>query len=319
MRFGEFTLYMPALLKPAPAALLTMLWALWSDRNPGDVPPPSAGRVSIELNESLPHAYYYAGGYRPSGTRAVRIDMLERLAGLIRTARNESTTREGFETTAQMMSLVGCSGEDFEAILRSLGFRKNVVKRKVVAEAKPTPSSEPQSDTSTPEAAAKTITTESETTEAPSPATEQVAEQETTTDPATAASAEQETPAKIDTATTDAANVEEEVELTLWRPAMRRPKPTPKPAARRKADGNTKSEQKDTRGRGPNQNKNKGRGPKSGNRNTGGRPQQGKGGNNRPPREKKADPNSPFAVLAGLKAELSDSDKKAKSKEPEKA
>lgn len=319
MRFGEFTLYMPALLKPAPAALLTMLWALWSDRNPGDVPPPSAGRVSIELNESLPHAYYYAGGYRPSGTRAVRIDMLERLAGLIRTARNESTTREGFETTAQMMSLVGCSGEDFEAILRSLGFRKNVVKRQVVAEAKTTPSSEPQSDTNTPEAAAKTITTESETTEAPSPATEQVAEQETTTDPATAASAEQETPAKIDTATTVAANVEEEVELTLWRPAMRRPKPTPKPAARRKADGNTKGEQKDTRGRGPHQNKNKGRGPKSGNRNTGGRPQQGKGGNNRPPREKKADPNSPFAVLAGLKAELSDSDKKAKSKEPEKA
>ena len=38
-----------------------------------------------------------------------------------------------------------------------------------------------------------------------------------------------------------------------------------------------------------------------------------------PRREKKADPNSPFAVLAGLKAELSSAQKNNKAKEPEKA
>ena len=54
------------------------------------------------MTENLPHAYYYAAGYRPSGVRAVRIDMLERLAGLIRTARNEAKSREGFEATSQM-------------------------------------------------------------------------------------------------------------------------------------------------------------------------------------------------------------------------
>jgi len=132
MRFGEYTLFMPALLKPAPASLLTQLWALWQERKPTDFTPPKAGLVSVEMADNIPHAYYYASGYRPSGKRAVRIDMLERLAGEIRKAR-EKGSREGFEISTQMMSLVGCSGEDFDTILTSLSFRKNTVKRKIPA------------------------------------------------------------------------------------------------------------------------------------------------------------------------------------------
>lgn len=128
MRFGEYTLFMPALLKPAPASLLTLLWALWHDRDPSALTPIKAGLVSTPVEENVPHAFYYASGYRPSGNRAVRIDMLERLAGDIRRAR-EAAGREGFEATPQMMSLVGCSGEDFEAILTSLSFRKNTVRK----------------------------------------------------------------------------------------------------------------------------------------------------------------------------------------------
>ncbi len=128
MRFGEYTLFMPALLKPAPASLLTLLWALWHDRDPSALTPIKAGLVSTAVEENVPHAFYYASGYRPSGNRAVRIDMLERLAGDIRRAR-EAAGRDGFEATPQMMSLVGCSGEDFEAILTSLGFRKNTVRK----------------------------------------------------------------------------------------------------------------------------------------------------------------------------------------------
>ena len=122
MRFGEYTLFMPALLKPAPAHLLMMLWALWTDRKLDEIDAPKAGLVSVEMSKDLPHAFYYAVGYRPSGTRAVRIDMLERLAGLIRAARNEADMREGFEATSQMMSLVGCSGEEFDGICDRLDY-----------------------------------------------------------------------------------------------------------------------------------------------------------------------------------------------------
>ena len=183
VRFGEFSLYMPSLLKPGPARLLTLLWALWTDRAPGDFAPPKPGLVSIAADENVPHAYYYAGGYRPSGDRAVRIDMLERLAGLIRTAREAPGGREGFEATPQMMSLVGCSGEEFESILRSLGFRKHKAMRKMPAPA--AVATDPESATAAPaEPASNVVAADAGETDKPtnveaSPAEPPAAEQAT--------------------------------------------------------------------------------------------------------------------------------------------
>ncbi len=362
VRFGEFTLYMPAILKPAPASFLTLLWALWTERKLTDVPPPAAGRVSVMMSENLPHAYYYAGGYRPSGVRAVRIDMLERLAGLIRTARNEGG-RDGFEANAQMMSLVGCSGEDFEAILRSLGFRKNVVKRKVEP-AKPEAEAKPAED-----AAAPGVETEATSADATAPQPHAGAETglpDPAPEPAPAADAAPEAapaeaaPAETDERPADAAPVEtviettadaadasapqpapaeaeasapaasapeetsEEIEVTLWRPAPRRPKPQPnaKPRQKREGDRNAKAGEAREGGGRPDQRK----GGKPGKPRRDG-PRRDKGRNNKgavysagPRREKKADPDSPFAVLAGLKAELSGEEKKDdKAKQHEKA
>ena len=65
----------------------------------------------------------------------MRVDILERLADIIRPAiayRPGTTAGEppagaadddGFVTTVQMTSLVGCSGEDFASILQGLGYR----------------------------------------------------------------------------------------------------------------------------------------------------------------------------------------------------
>ncbi|MEO1135892.1 MAG: helicase, partial [Pseudomonadota bacterium] len=364
VRFGEFTLFMPALLKPAPAALLTQLWALWTDRRPADIPPPAAGRVSTVMSENLPHAYYYASGYRPSGVRAVRIDMLERLAGLIRTARNDGNPREGFEATSQMMSLVGCSGEDFEAILRSLGFRKNVVKRKVeklpeekpAADAAPdaatdgaadpttgaaeTPAS-PPAETPPAEMQHQHAAIPADTADAVAPSSDSSAQSDPaptpvavnaapTAEPAQEANADSDTqaatapvgtPASGDTSSGDVkAAVEaapaaeaEEIEVTLWRPAPRRPKPQAKPGARRDDNRGPKGKARgaDKHGK-PGQHKQgynkRGKGPR--------KPAVYSAGPRKP---KKADPNSPFAVLAGLKAELSGAPPKPKSKETGKA
>ncbi len=323
MRFGEYTLFMPALLKPAPAKLLVFLWALWNDKPVSETPAPKPGLVSLEMSESLPHAYYYAAGYRPSGMRAVRIDMLERLAGLIRTARNEADMRQGFEAGPQMMSLVGCSGEDFEAIMRSLGLRKNIVKRKVEAQPPPTP--EPA-----PEAAGKPVSTESApdpapqgAVETPTPAPEPTpgetpsaadgaANAETPAAPAPAAEpspdAAPSAPAQTDAAPAASAEAEE-IEVALWRPA---PRKVHKPKREAKGDG------KDARKPGA-------KGPRHG---KGKKPHDRKPKGGRLPREnmpmheprhrKTADPNSPFAVLAGLKSQLGEDDGKT-AKEPEKA
>jgi ATP-dependent RNA helicase SUPV3L1/SUV3 len=139
LRFGAYHLYVPPLLKPAPRALATLLYATKNDsgdmRGLDEVQQlASSGRTSIPANKDVPKNLYRVAGYRVAGERAVRVDILERLADLIRPAlawRNNSPGIKppgaldgtGFTVTVGMTSLVGSSGEDFASILRSLGYR----------------------------------------------------------------------------------------------------------------------------------------------------------------------------------------------------
>ncbi|MBN9470956.1 MAG: helicase [Bosea sp.] len=139
MRFGAFHLYVPALLKPAPRALAAQLWALKHDGpEQGGLDDiahlASSGRTSFPANKDVPKGLYRAAGYRVCGERAVRVDILERLADLIRPAiayrpgvtlgqpPAGAADQDGFVATGAMTSLVGCAGEDFASILRSLGY-----------------------------------------------------------------------------------------------------------------------------------------------------------------------------------------------------
>jgi ATP-dependent RNA helicase SUPV3L1/SUV3 len=139
VRFGAYHIYIPQLLKPAPRALATQLFALKQDNPelPGleDIQHLAAsGRTSIPFNKDIPKPLYRAAGYRVCGERAVRVDILERLADLIRPAlawRDNAPGVKpagaldgtGFTVTVAMTSLVGSSGEDFASILRALGYR----------------------------------------------------------------------------------------------------------------------------------------------------------------------------------------------------
>ena len=139
VRFGAYHLYIPQLLKPAPRTLATLLYALKHDsgemRGLDEVQQlASSGRTSIAANKDVAKNLYRVAGYRVAGERAVRVDILERLADLIRPAlawRNNAPGIKpagaldgtGFTITVGMTSLVGSSGEDFASILRSLGYR----------------------------------------------------------------------------------------------------------------------------------------------------------------------------------------------------
>lgn len=140
VRFGAFHVFVPALLKPAPTTLRLLLWALSLEKSQQFdrarlAEPPGQGLTSVPFDRTTPHGYYRVVGFRVCGPRAVRIDMLERLGDLIRERvfwkpRFEGESRPagsieggGFAIVPDMMSMVGCSGEEFSAILRSLGFR----------------------------------------------------------------------------------------------------------------------------------------------------------------------------------------------------
>lgn len=141
VRFGAHHIYVPALLKPAPSQLIAMLWALkhgdFSMPGLAELPQLSAsGRTSIPVDSAIKPELYRIVGFRICGERAVRVDILERLADLIRpliswrkaegaTEAPEGAIAEGggFTVTVAMTSLLGCSGDAFSSILKSLGYR----------------------------------------------------------------------------------------------------------------------------------------------------------------------------------------------------
>jgi ATP-dependent RNA helicase SUPV3L1/SUV3 len=139
VRFGAYHVYVPSLLKPAARGIASLLWAQKQDNV--DVAALSnaqhlagSGRTSFPIDKALDRDAYRMLGYRQCGERAVRVDILERLADLIRPAlawRDNASGEKpagafdgrGFTVTQAMTSLTGSAGEDFASVLRALGYR----------------------------------------------------------------------------------------------------------------------------------------------------------------------------------------------------
>ena len=124
IRFGQFTVFMPLLLKPAPTRLRLILWSLASGLQEfPEAPPP--GLVTVPTDEKAPSGYHLKSGYRAAGDRALRVDMAERLADMLRT----QNTRGGFEATADMLSITGMTLEQFANLMQGLGYRSERAER----------------------------------------------------------------------------------------------------------------------------------------------------------------------------------------------
>jgi ATP-dependent RNA helicase SUPV3L1/SUV3 len=313
VRFGAHHIYLPTLLKPAPRGLSLLLWGL---KNGGlqqkgitDLPAlASSGRTSIPVDPEIAKPLYRLIGYRLCGSRAIRVDILERLADLIRPALSWRPTGtgekpagafdgRGFTVTVAMTSLVGCAGEDFAAILRALGYRMD---RRPPLPAEPAPSAETAATPETTPADAPASETPSAKTIAETPSSEATsAEVATETPPAENAAA---APAEA-----SPAPAAEPAMVEVWRPGRspgehrpkkphdrerRRPQQVSLPAGEAQtqpaSDANAKP-QKSHRHRKHD------RKPRT------------DGGRNAPRRERRErpiDPNSPFAALLELKARL---------------
>ncbi len=140
IKFGAYHIYLPLTLKPAPRELMLILWTL-DNGNPkqeglADLPHIIlSGRTSFEINQNANKQLYEIAGFKVAGNRAVRIDILERLADIIRPLialdsdsfegelPQGAAPKNGFRVTVEMTSLLGCAGADFSSILSSLGYR----------------------------------------------------------------------------------------------------------------------------------------------------------------------------------------------------
>jgi ATP-dependent RNA helicase SUPV3L1/SUV3 len=146
VRFGAHYVYAPNLVKPAIRVLATQLWALrqhaaTAGAGLDEIPQLAAsGRTSFLADSAISKETYRVAGFRLCGDRAVRVDIVERLADLIRPAivyrpgpnagppPQGAADGDGFVVTGAMTSLTGCSGEQFASVLRSLGFVSERIK-----------------------------------------------------------------------------------------------------------------------------------------------------------------------------------------------
>ncbi len=134
VRFGQFTIFMPLLLKPAPTRLRLVLWSLAKGLQEfPEAPPPGLVTVPAGAPGDAPEGYFAMAGYRAAGERAIRIDMLERLADMLRV----EDSRGGFEAKADMLSITGMTLEQFADLMQGLGYKAERGERdkvRVVAE-----------------------------------------------------------------------------------------------------------------------------------------------------------------------------------------
>ena len=127
IRFGQFTIFMPLLLKPAPTRLRLVLWSLAKGLNEFPESPPP-GLVTIPVEADAPQGADTMSGYRNAGSRAIRIDMLERLADMLRA----EDSRSGFEAKADMLSITGMTLAQFADLMQGLGYKAEMGEREKV-------------------------------------------------------------------------------------------------------------------------------------------------------------------------------------------
>ncbi len=296
VRFGQFTIFMPLLLKPAPTRLRLVLWSLAQglDIFPESPPP---GLVTIPVVDGTVPGADTMAGYRIAGSRAIRIDMLERLADMLRA----EDTRGGFEAKPDMLSITGMTLEQFADLMQGLGYKAEKGER-VKVKAAPEPAVEAAQ-----EAAAAQGTPDEVPTEVPGDAP---SETPATPPSETPAEPPAETPVETPTETpatppvevpgetpgeSAAAEPETEVFFTFRWGGFGGGARRGGAQGEGRGEGRGKGKRAQQAGK-PGGPKGKGRGK------DGGKPQGGRKFEARPPRkEKPMDPDSPFAALAALK------------------
>ncbi len=119
--FGRRTVYLPKLLRPDAAALLTLLWGVWTRK---EAPPaaPAPGLTSFALDRDADRAALQPAGFAAVGGRAIRFDMLERLEDGLEQALASGADAESL--FSKIVSLLGSGKEEAHAVLEALGWRR---------------------------------------------------------------------------------------------------------------------------------------------------------------------------------------------------
>ncbi len=114
---GRFAFFMPVALKPGAAKLRALLWGVWHDRNPPELP--QAGLVSAPMPGNWGEDFALSMGWLPAGPVMVRLDIAEKLVRemyfLLR--------KHPILLPPNLGSRMGLKPEQLSPVLHVLGFR----------------------------------------------------------------------------------------------------------------------------------------------------------------------------------------------------
>jgi len=146
---GASFVYLPALLKPRPAALKALLWSVWKGLPlPAPLPPP--GRVSVPAAPGVAPQLHQVIGFPVVGPLAIRIDIRERFE-----RRLHAEFKTGvLQATPQLASSIGASPDELPLVMEALGWKpvvgpdgQSIVwRRRTAKKPRPKPQAPPPAD-----------------------------------------------------------------------------------------------------------------------------------------------------------------------------
>ncbi len=119
IKIGRYHVYLPKMLKPKAVSFRVGLWKLFNNINSTyDIP---KFGLNFLTNEKLDKKFLLLCGFENFKEFFIRIDILEKLFIKIL---NKTSNRK-FKIDSEMMNLLGCSKEDFNRLMRNMGYKKD--------------------------------------------------------------------------------------------------------------------------------------------------------------------------------------------------
>jgi ATP-dependent RNA helicase SUPV3L1/SUV3 len=120
VRIGLHSVYFHALLNPSAVRMRSVLATLYAPRaSEGDGRDLPRGNKPSRPADSIPNAVWAMLGYSVVGGRAIRVDILEKFAAIVR----KQARAGAFTATPDMLALAGCDVAALVLVMRDLGYR----------------------------------------------------------------------------------------------------------------------------------------------------------------------------------------------------
>lgn len=127
MRLGHDYLFFPMLLKPAAQRVCAVLWKIWFDKTQYATGFAIDGKMSFPVERGIPRALYLVQGYALAGTRAIRVDVMERFTAKLREITRQDKGKPQL-LPLDLLSIAGLKRDEAEEVFGFLGFK--VIKEK---------------------------------------------------------------------------------------------------------------------------------------------------------------------------------------------